>query len=51
MLLAGAKASFLPADEKRQLVADFEAALDATAAELGLEWVEEAAVEAAVGEP
>lgn len=51
VLLAGAKASFLPADEKRQLVADFEAALDATAAELGLEWVEEAAVEAAVGEP
>ena len=38
VLLAGVNAAFLPDEEKRTLVAEFEAELDETAAKLGLNW-------------
>ncbi len=38
VLLAGVNAAFLPDEEKRILVAEFEAELDETAAKLGLDW-------------
>lgn len=38
VLLAGINAAFLPEEEKKNVVAEFEAELDKTAAELGLAW-------------
>ena len=38
VLLAGVKAAFLPEAERKVLIAEFEAELDATAAKLGLDW-------------
>ena len=37
-MLAGVNAAFLPDEEKKTLVAEFEAELDETAAKLGLDW-------------
>ena len=37
-MLAGVHAAFLPDQEKKTLVAEFEAELDAAAEKLGLDW-------------
>lgn len=37
-MLAGIHAAFLPDQEKKTLVAEFEAKLDETAAKVGLDW-------------